>query len=288
VTRHPDDQEHHAMTSTVRTAHASPVPAIEHRPATRARGDDGRAVLAALHSEWIKATTVRANRAVLLLTAVGGLAVSWAVATLVTDEVLVISEVGFYWTSVSSMLAAISGVLLFGSDVQHGTLATAVAARPTRWVLAVAKTGTAAVLGLVLGAVGLAVGFGGAALAGLDAGDTSSLPASIGWALAFTMLAAVLGLGIGMVVRHSTAAIGGVLVWGFVVENLLTVFLAEQVTRFLPFYAGNHLLAYDSDLDSATALAVALTRPENALVFGGYAAVTLGIGTLLLYRRDAD
>jgi hypothetical protein len=33
---------------------------------------------------------------------------------------------------------------------------------------------------------------------------------------------------------------------------------------------------------------VALTRPENALVFGGYAAVTLGIGTLLLYRRDAD
>jgi ABC-2 type transport system permease protein len=276
------------MTSTVRTPHASPIPATEHRPATRARGDDGRAVLAALSSEWIKATTIRANRAVLLLTAVGGLAVSWAVATLVTDEVLVISEVGFYWTSVTSMLAAILGVLLFGSDVQHGTLATAVAARPTRWVLAVAKTVTAAVLGLLIGAVGLAAGFGGAALAGLDTGDTSSLPASIGWALAFTMLAAVLGLGIAMVVRHSTAAIGGVLVWGFVVENLLTVFLAEQVTRFLPFYAGNHLLAYDSDLDSATALAVALTRPENALVFGGYAAVTLGIGTLLLYRRDAD
>jgi ABC-2 type transport system permease protein len=68
----------------------------------------------------------------------------------------------------------------------------------------------------------------------------------------------------------------------------LTVFLAEQATRFLPFFAGNHLLAYDSDLDSPQALALALTRPENALVFGGYAAVALGIGTLLLYRRDAD
>jgi ABC-2 type transport system permease protein len=283
VTRHPDDQEDQTMTMT-----STVTPETEHRPATRTGGDDGRALLAALRSEWIKVTTVRANRAVLGLTAVAGLAVSWAVATLVTDEVLVISEVGFYWTSVSSMLAAIVGVLLFGSDVQHGTLATAVVARPTRWVLAVAKTVTAAVLGLLVGAVGLAVGFGGAALAGLDAGDTSSLPASIGWALAFTTLAAVLGLGLAMVVRHSTAAIGGLLVWGFVVENLLTVFLAEQVTRFLPFYAGNHLLAYDSDLDSATALAVALTRPENALVFGGYAAITLGVGTLLLYRRDAD
>jgi ABC-2 type transport system permease protein len=278
------------MTSTVAPIHGSPspLPMTEHRPATRSRGDDARAVLAALRSEWIKASTVRANRVVLALTAVGGLVVSWAVATLVTDEVLVVSEVGFYWTSVTSMLAAISGVLLFGSEVQHGTLATAVAARPARWVLAVAKTVTAAVLGLVLGAAGLAVGFGGAALAGLDAGDTSSLPASVAWALVFTVLAAVLGLGIGMIVRHSTAAIGGLLVWGFVIENLLTVFLAEQATRFLPFFAGNHLLAYDSDLDSPQALALALTRPENALVFGGYAAVARGLGTLLLYRRDAD
>ena len=45
------------------------------------------------------------------------------------------------------MLAAISGVLLFGSEVQHGTLASAVAARPARWVLALSKTVTAAVLG---------------------------------------------------------------------------------------------------------------------------------------------
>jgi len=260
----------------------------EHRPATRSNGEDARSVLAALKSDWIKVTTVRANRALLLLTVAGGVLVSWAVSILVTDQVQYVAEVGFFWTSVTSMLAAIGGVLLFGSEVQHGTLASAVAARPARWVLALSKTLTAALLGLVLGAAGLAAGFGGAVIAGLAAGDTSALVGTIGWALLFTTLSGVLGLGIAMVVRNSTAAIGGFLVWGFVLENLFRLFLAEEIARFLPFVAGNHLLAYANDLESPHALAIALTRPENAFVFGGYTAVALLVGTVLLYRRDAD
>jgi ABC-2 type transport system permease protein len=260
----------------------------EYRPETRSAGGDAGAVLATLRSDWIKAWTVRVNRAILLLALVGGLLVSWAVATFVTDEVLVVSAVGFYWTSVTSMLAAIGGVLLFGSEVQHGTLAAAVAARPARWVIALSKTLTAAVLGLVVGAVGLAAGFGGAALAGLDMGATSALPATVGWALLFTTLSAVLGLGIGMIVRHSTAAIAGVLVWGFVLENLFNLFLPVAISRFLPFFAGNKLLAYANDFDTPEALAVALTRPESALVFAGYTAVALVVGSVLLYRRDTD
>src|SRR5215210_571081 len=165
------------MNSTQATAYLPPAPKqyTEHRPATRSNGDDAKAVLAALSSDWIKASTVRANRALLLLTIVGGVLVSWAVSVLVTDQVQYVAEVGFFWTSVTSMLAAIGGVLLFGSEVQHGTLASAVAARPSRWVLALSKTLTAAVLGLVLGVFGLAAGFGGAVIGGLQAGDTSAL-----------------------------------------------------------------------------------------------------------------
>jgi ABC-2 type transport system permease protein len=255
-------------------------------PATRSPAHDARAVLSALKSEWIKAYTVRSNGAILLFALVGGLLVSWAVGTFVSDEVLFVAQVGFYWTSVTGMLAAIGGVLLFGSEVQHGTLAAAVAARPARWIVALAKTLTAAALGLVIGAAGLAAGFGGAAIAGLGAGDTSSLGASVSWALLFTTLSAVLGLGIGMIVRNSTAAIGGLLVWGFVVENLLNLFLPVEIARFLPFFAGNKLLAYNNDFDTPAAIAVALTRPETALVFGGYAGVALLVGTVLLYRRD--
>ena len=260
----------------------------EDRPPTRSKSDDAKAVLAALRSDWIKASTVRANRALLLLTIAGGVLVSWAVSILVTDQVQYVAEVGFFWTSVTSMLAAIGGVLLFGSEVQHGTLASAVAARPSRWVLALSKTLTAAALGLVLGAVGLAAGFGGAVIAGLGAGDTSSLIGTIAWALLFTTLSGVLGLGIAMIVRNSTAAIGGILVWGFVVENLLNLFLPVEVARFLPFFAGNKLLAYNNDFDTPQAIAVALTRPETALVFAGYTAVALVVGSVLLYRRDTD
>ncbi|MCW2700954.1 MAG: hypothetical protein JWQ45_2489 [Blastococcus sp.] len=278
------------MTATTATAFHRPATASpsEHRPETRSTGDGARAVGAALKSDWIKASTVRANKAILLLTISGGLLVSWAVAVLVTDQVQYVAQVGFFWTSVTSMLAAISGVLLFGSEVQHGTLAGALAAQPARWVLALSKTLTAAVLGLVIGAAGLAAGFGGAVLGGLGAGDTSSLAGSVGWALLFTMLSAVLGLGTAMVVRNTTAAVAGLLVWGFVVENLLKLFLAEEVARVLPFTAGNHLLAYSSDFETPRTLAIALTQPENALVFGGYAAVALVVGTVLLYRRDTN
>jgi ABC-2 type transport system permease protein len=274
------------ITTGASTMHPPTSVLPEAPPATRSPAHDARATLSALRSEWIKATTVRSNAAILVFALVAGLLVSWAVATFVTDEVLVVAQVGFYWTSVTGMLAAIGGVLLFGSEVQHGTLAAAVAARPSRWIIALAKTLTAAALGLVIGAIGLVAGFGGAVLAGLDAGDTSALAASISWALLFTTLSAVLGLGISMIVRNSTAAIGGILVWGFVVENLLNLFLPVEVARFLPFFAGNKLLAYNNDFDTPEAIAVALTRAESALVFGAYAGVALLVGTLLLYRRD--
>ncbi len=274
-------------TSHAPTDPGATTPDLRHLDTRTPRGD-ARAVAAALRSEWIKAVTVRATGTVLVLALGGGLAVSWAVSTFVTDRVQYVADVGFLWTGVTAMLAAIAGVLLFGSEVQHGTLASTLAARPARWIIVLAKTLVAATVGLVLGAVGLAAGFGGAVVAGLDAGDTSSVATTIGWALLYTTLSAVLGLGISMVVRNSTAAIGGLLVWGFVVENLFRLFLADEIARFLPFVAGNHLLNDDSGSASAEALAVALTRPENALVFGGYTLVALAVGTVLLYRRDTN
>jgi hypothetical protein len=36
------------------------------------------------------------------------------------------------------------------------------------------------------------------------------------------------------------------------------------------------------------AIANQLARPQYAVIFGGYALVSLAIGTLLLYRRDSN
>jgi ABC-2 type transport system permease protein len=96
----------------------------------------------------------------------------------------------------------------------------------------------------------MTAGFLGAVVGGLDMGDTSTMAATTMWALLFTTLAGLFGLGVGMIVRHGSGAISGLLVWWLVVENMLTLFLPDSVSRFLPFFAGSGLLAIQSDTPS--------------------------------------
>jgi len=262
--------------------------AARSRPDTRSRRDDVRAIPTVLRSEWIKVSSLRMSRVILGLTvAINGLA-SWATATFVTDEVLTVAEVYIYPAVLTSVLAAIAAILVFTSEAQHGTLAVTLTARPARWVIALAKTVTAIALGLVLGAVGMAVGFLGALSAGIDLGDTASMPSTTAWTLLFTSLAALIGLGVGMIVRHSAGAVSGFLVWWFVAENLIRAFAPPRSVHFLPFEAGYRILEVGSDFDTPEILATALTRPQYALVFGGWAVLSLVIGTTLLHRRDTN
>lgn len=260
---------------------------VRHRSTTRSRASDLRAVPSAMRGEWIKLRSVRTNKAILALNAAGGVLVSWAVARFTADQQMYVSEVGFYWTAVSAILAAVVGILVFTSEGQHGTLTVTLTAQPARWVIAFAKAVAAATTGAVLGAVGIAAGFAGALIAGIHMGDTSSLLSMTLWALLYTGLSAVLGLGTGMIIRHSAGAVTGVLVWGLVIEGLLTLVIPARAARFLPFLAGDRLLASTLSLDTPDAVAVALTQAQAAVVFGGYVLLAMAIGTVLLSLRDA-
>lgn len=255
---------------------------------TRSPADDLTAVPKVLRSEWIKLSSLRSSRAILALTAVAGGFSAWAVATLVKDEVQTVSQVFVYSTVLTAIFATVAGILLFTSEAQHGTLSAALTAQPARWVIAVSKTVIAIAFGLALGAAGLVTSIGGAFLGGLELGDGRAMITTSFWALSYTALAAVLGLGVGMVVRHSSGAISGVLVWGLVIENLLALFVPARIFRFLPFYAGDGVLGIASDFATPESIAVAFSRSENALLFGGYAVTALIIGTVLLYRRDTN
>lgn len=265
-----------------RTTTPEPGPRI-----VRSRRDDVLALPAVLRSEHIKLTTIRSNTAIAVMTGLIGLFATWATAALVKDEVLVVADVFVYSTFLTAVIAAITSILMVTSEVQHGTLATALTAQPARWVLVAAKTVMAVRVGVVLGVIGMVTGAAGAALGGLATGDTGGIPGTAARALVFTVLASVLGLGVGLVVRHSAAAISGLLVWWLVIENLLWAFLPATVSRFLPFYAGGGLLGVQVDTTTPETLAVALTRTQDALVFGCYAALVLLAGTVLLHRRDA-
>lgn len=253
---------------------------------TRTTRDDFRAVPTVLKSEWIKLSTVRANKAILgLAVAINGFA-AWAVATSVKDEVLTVSKVFVFPALLTAVLAAVAGILLFTTEAQHGTLATSLTAQPARWVVAASKMTITIAVGIVLGAAGMTTAAAGALIGGLQIGDTAAAAPTALYALLFTSLAALIGLGIGMIARHSAAAISGLLVWWFVGENLIRAFAPASVSRFLPFDAGYRLLGVGSDFDTPEILAAALPRPTLALVFAVYAVVGVSVGTALLYRRD--
>ncbi|MDP2290488.1 MAG: ABC transporter permease subunit [Actinomycetota bacterium] len=271
------------MTATTHLPHPSATV-----PTTRTLRDDLATVPTLLTSERIKLTSLRSNRAVLGLTVLVAAFSSWAVATLVTDEVLTVAKVFVYPTTLTAVFSAIAGILMFTSEAQHGTLATALTAQPARWVIAMCKAITASAVGVLLGVVGMAAGFAGALAGGLEMGDASTIATTALWALLFTTLSALMGLGIGMTARHGAASISGFLVWWFVIENLLGVFAPARAARFLPFVTGYRLLGIGSDFDSAEAIAVALTRGQNAVVYTAYTVVALAVGTVLLQRRESN
>jgi ABC-2 type transport system permease protein len=258
------------------------------RAAVRTRSDDVRAVPAALQSEWIKLTTLRANTVILALTAAIGALIAWVLASTATDPTLTASELFIYPLPLVAMLATVTGILMFTGEAQHGTLAVALTARPARWVIVAAKTTTATLVGLTLGATGMIAGFGGAALGGVELGSGSAVTSRALWALLYIALAALIGLGVGMIVRHSAGAISGLLMWSFVIESLFAPALPEGVRHFLPFSAGYRLLDAGPNFEPPVTIANQLARPQYALIFGAYAMASLAIGTLLLYRRDTN
>jgi ABC-2 type transport system permease protein len=260
------------------------------RTAVRSQADNVHAIPGALHSEWIKLTSLRANRVILALTAVvstviaGGLA-STATAT---DPKLPASELFIYPLPLVAMLAAVAGILMFTSEAQHGTLAVILAARPTRWVIVTAKTIIAASVGLALGVAGMVAGFAGAAIGGAELGGGSHLLTRGLWASLYIVLAALIGLGVGMIARHSAAAIAGLLMWSFVIESLFAPLLPDGVLHLLPFSAGYRLLDAGPQFEAPVVIANQLARPAYALIFAGYALASLAAGTVMLYRRDSN
>jgi ABC-2 type transport system permease protein len=251
-----------------------------------------RPLRAAIHSEWIKVRSIRSTPALVGVSAVLGVAMAVILGKLVVEDPyehrpFTIATTFLVSTFLTSLLAVVAGVLSFTSEVQHGTLAGVLTSRPSPRTFVAAKTVTAATLGFVMGAVGIVTSLVTAVAVGMDAGDLSNAATGACWALVLTTMAAVLGVGVGMVVRHSAVAVTVVLVWATAFENIVRGIAPANVSRILPFSAANRLLGTRSATDTADTLAASFSNVGNALLFGGYAAATLAAGAWFLSRRDA-
>ena len=102
-----------------------------------------------------------------------------------------------------------------------------------------------------------------------------------------TTLASILGLGVGIIIRHSSGAVTSVLVWALAIETLVPGIAPATISRLLPFSAAHGLLGTRSVADTPETLAVALSHVGDAAVIGCWAAAAVAIGTALLIRKDS-
>lgn len=258
-----------------------------------------------LRSEWIKIRTVRSTVWTLALTVVlmvgttvlvawGMTQVGEAGAEAGTDGVAGLVTVGGYF---AQLMIAVLGVLTITGEYSTGMIRSTLTAVPRRLPALFAK-------GLVLTAVALVTSVLGVALAvlasmpyhdqlgiTLDLGDPEQLRILAGVPLYLTAIA-LLGFGIGALLRHSAGALATVLGLLLVIETVVSAIptkFFEVLGLFLPGSAGSRLLLGDETIAAMNEASAGpdLSAWQGYGVLIAWVAVLITVAAVLLRRRDA-
>ena len=205
---------------------------------------------------------------------------------------------GFSYT-MAQLVVAVLGVLAITGEYSTGMIRSSLTAVPARVPVLAAKALVLAVVSFVLGVLGVTLSYlltapllsdaGGAA----DLGDPDVLQIFWGTGL-YLMGVALLGLGIGALLRHSAGAIAavlGILLLASTIVQLLSMWLDgfADVYPYLPSTAGERIVSPDTgELGEAAAMGMTVLGPwEGYGVFMIYVVLALGAAAVLLRRRDA-
>ncbi len=242
----------------------------------------------AVPAELLKAFTTR----LLLWYALGLLAVLVLVVSVHvgSDDVSSLSAHGTQrmiaeYAGLASVLAVLLGAVLVTAEYAHGTINQSFLAVPIRERLLGAKLAAAVVSAVALAAVGCAatlllaeLWYQGRGIP-LELGDGTLIP-FLG-ALGASALAAAIGVGVGAILRRQTLAVVLILVWLLIGEAIINVIGDDAA------FAPGH----------AVAAVIVAHREGNAARLGlwpavvtclVYAAVLVGVGTLLVSRSDVE
>jgi ABC-2 type transport system permease protein len=267
---------------------------LSHRAASRTRGGYGFRAVAQM--EWQKLRTVRSTWYIVALFAAGmiGLAVlalsheSYAQMSATGRASFDPTYDGFLGLVPGQLLLGALGVLTITTEFSSGMIRATFAAAPRRPLVLAAK---AAVLGAVTLAAGeifaFAAFFAGQATLKAPAphatlGQPGVLRAVL-MAGAYPALIALIGLGVGAIIRHTAGAICAVVGVVFVLPLLfsaLSLSMQNTAQKFLP----------DTMWNSLTAVKPVAHMLSPGLTFGllcAYAMVALAAGAWALTRRDA-
>lgn len=189
------------------------------------------------------------------------------------------------------IFALVLGITGMTGEYRYQTITSTFLVSPRRSRVVVAKILAHAAMGLLFGVVGMIVVLvaGGTTMAirGYGLGlDADRLWVTIGLAVLAVAIWAVLGIGIGTLIRSQIAAIVVAILITFLIEPLLTFALAaadlDQVVKWLPSNASSALMAPGDQLLDY------LDWWAGGLVLLGYGLVLAALGVLLSVRRDVS
>jgi ABC-2 type transport system permease protein len=247
--------------------------------------------------EWLKLRSVRSTWWTLLVFAAGmiGLAVlvmihqHWAVMSAADRVSFDPTNDSYAGLAIGQLALGVLGVLAVTSEFSSGMIRATFAAVPRRPLVLAAKAAIVAAVTLVAGeilafvafAVGEAVLKNPAPHASL--GQPGVLRAVL-MAGAYPALIALIGLGLGALIRHTAGAISAVVGVLFVLPLILVPLgtsLQNSIGQFLP------MVIAENSLTAVKPVAHSLSPGVGLALLCGYAAAALVAGGWALARRDA-
>jgi ABC-2 type transport system permease protein len=186
--------------------------------------------------------------------------------------------------SFAGVFAALAGVLLLTSEFRFGTIRPTFLVAPSWPRVLGAKLIASFVVGLVIGAVGIALSYGIGAICLSARGISSSFDGrDVAWLLVGSIVGTgfwgTIGVGLGAIVRNQIGAVIGLLAWSFVVESILFG-LVPSVGRFTIVQSQNAFQGSTADH---------LLQPfAGGLVMVAWTVVLAVVGLVLTQQREVS
>jgi ABC-2 type transport system permease protein len=239
-----------------------------------------------IRSEWLKLRTLRTTWILAALSIVTAIAITAVATATVQEGMSSVERLDLLLTPAPLLVRLfilVLGIMAFANEYRYGTIVPTLAAAPIRTELLGAKLIVLGSFGLVLGAVvtlaSIATGVTVLSIVGQPVSVMDGeIPRAIVGTIPFYGICALLGVGVGVLVRQPTIAIGILIPWALFAEQALGAFLPNLVP-YLPFTAGEQLYA-------VTTVGEPLDAGVGAALFLTWTAIAIVAGSLMFQRRD--
>ncbi len=185
----------------------------------------------------------------------------------------------------AAMFSLIFGILAVAGEYRHGTITDTFLSFPGRGRVFAAKLAVYGLAGAAAGLVSSAAALAATAAWWAARGGAFHLSAASTWqtlagGVAVNCAFALIGVGLGALIRNVAGAVALALAWIALIEGITGQLIGSGLARWLPFYASE---ALGRAAITATRL---LPQWGGGLVLLGYAAVFAAAAALVTLRRD--